>query len=311
MNKDEKQGLLSVVIPSYNEELNIVHTAQTVAAILDAQKIPFELIFVDDGSKDATYEKIKEAKTLEPRVRGVHFSRNFGKESCIFAGLDLAKGDCAVVMDCDLQHPPEVIPKMYALWQQGFEVIEGVKADRGKESLAHKLSAGLFYRIISKCSGIDMESSSDFKLIDRKVIDTLGELQERNTFFRALSFWVGFRATTIEFEVAEREFGTTKWSIRSLMKYAVNNVTSFSAAPLYLVMILGLIFIIGAVILGVQTVIRFALGYSVEGFTTVILLILITGGLIMLCLGIIGYYIAKIYDEIKARPRYIISEIIE
>lgn len=310
MSLPVEEKLLSVIIPSYNEELNIRNTASTVARILDGHQIAFEIIFVDDGSKDATYQKIKEAKEADGRVRGAKFSRNFGKESCIFAGLSLARGACAVVMDCDLQHPPEVIPKMYALWQEGYEVVEGVKADRGQESLAHKLSAGLFYRVISKCSGIDMESSSDFKLLDRKVVDTLVELKERNTFFRALSFWVGYRSATIEFEVAEREFGVTKWSVKSLARYAVNNVTSFSAAPLYFVMIVGVIFTLGSIILGLQTLIRFILGYAVEGFTTVILLILITGGLLMLSLGIIGYYIAKIYDEIKERPRYIISETI-
>lgn len=310
MNIPVEEGMLSVVIPSYNEELNIVNTAATVARILDENHIPFELIFVDDGSKDRTYEKIKEAKAADSRVRGAKFSRNFGKEACVFAGLSLVRGACAVVMDCDLQHPPEVIPQMYALWKEGYEVIEGVKASRGKESLAHKMSAGLFYRIISKCSGIDMESSSDFKLLDRKVVDTLSELKERNTFFRALSFWVGYRSTTIEFEVAEREFGETKWSIKSLAKYAVNNVTSFSAVPLYFVMVVGLIFTACAAVLGIQTLIRFIMGYAVEGFTTVILLLLVTGGLLMLSLGIIGYYIAKIYDEIKERPRYIISETI-
>lgn len=310
MNLPVEEGMLSVVIPSYNEELNILNTAATVAHILEKNQIPFEIIFVDDGSKDHTYERIKEAKAADYRVHGAKFSRNFGKESCIFAGLSLAKGACAVVMDCDLQHPPEVIPKMYALWQEGYEVIEGVKADRGKESLAHKMSAGLFYRVISRCSGIDMESSSDFKLLDRKVVDTLTELKERNTFFRALSFWVGYRSASIEFEVAEREFGVTKWSVKSLAKYAVNNVTSFSAAPLYLVMVVGVIFTVCAAILGIQTLIRFILGYAVEGFTTVILLLLVIGGLLMLSLGIIGYYVAKIYDEIKERPRYIISETI-
>ncbi|MFQ9509615.1 MAG: glycosyltransferase family 2 protein [Lachnospiraceae bacterium] len=222
-------SLLSVVIPSFNEELNILHTAETVARVLEDNHIDYEIIFVDDGSKDDTYNKIREAGAKTPKVRGAKFSRNFGKESCIFAGLSLATGDCCVVMDCDLQHPADVVPRMYKLWKEGYDVIEGVKKSRGKESIAHKMSAGLFYKLISRCSGIDMERSSDFKLLDRKVVDTLLTLQERNTFFRALSFWVGFRAITIEFEVAEREFGTTKWSIKSLAKYAINNVTSFSA----------------------------------------------------------------------------------
>lgn len=301
-------SLLSVVIPSFNEELNILHTAETVARVLEDNHIDYEIIFVDDGSKDDTYNKIREAGAKNPKVRGAKFSRNFGKESCIFAGLSLATGDCCVVMDCDLQHPADVVPRMYKLWKEGYDVIEGVKKSRGKESIAHKMSAGLFYKLISRCSGIDMERSSDFKLLDRKVVDTLLTLQERNTFFRALSFWVGFRAITIEFEVAEREFGTTKWSIKSLAKYAINNVTSFSALPLYLITGLGGIFILCSLVLGIQTLVMYLLGKAVAGFTTVILLLLIVGGTIMVSLGIIGYYIAKIYDEIKCRPRYIISD---
>lgn len=304
-------SILSVIIPSYNEELNIVHTSRVVSGILEHHQIAYEMIFVNDGSRDKTWSEIKKASRENPHVRGASFSRNFGKEACIFAGLSLAKGDCCVVMDCDLQHPPEVIPQMVKLWEQGYEVVEGVKKNRGEESLFHRLSAGLFYRIISKCSGIDMEASSDFKLLDRKVVDTLLELKERNTFFRALSFWVGYRSTVVEFEVAEREFGTSKWSLKSLIRYAVNNVTSFSAAPLYMIPVLGMIFLICSAVLMVQTLVRWGMGHAVEGFTTVIILLLIIGGVLMISLGVIGYYIAKIYDEIKERPRYIISEVIE
>lgn len=304
-------SILSVIIPSYNEELNIVHTSRVVSGILENHQIAYEMIFVNDGSRDKTWSEIKKVSRENPHVRGASFSRNFGKEACIFAGLSLAKGDCCVVMDCDLQHPPEVIPQMIKLWEQGYEVIEGVKKDRGEESLFHRLSAGLFYRIISKCSGIDMEASSDFKLLDRKVVNTLLELKERNTFFRALSFWVGYRSAVVEFEVAEREFGTSKWSLKSLIRYAVNNVTSFSAAPLYLIPGLGMIFLVCSAILMVQTLVRWGMGHAVEGFTTVIILLLIIGGVLMISLGVIGYYIAKIYDEIKERPRYIISEVTE
>ena len=299
--------MLSIIIPSYNEEMNICNTANVIDAVMKEHHIEYEAWFIDDGSNDQTYEKIVEAAGKNPHVHGAGFSRNFGKEACIFAGLGLAQGDCAVVMDCDLQHPPQVIAEMYRLWEQGFEVVEGVKASRGKESLVHRLMAGSFYRVISKVSGIDMERSSDFKLLDRKVIDTLLTLKERNTFFRALSFWVGFRSTTIEFEVAERAFGETKWSFSRLARYAVNNVSSFSAAPLYFSMIMGMLFTIGFVILGVQTLVRYCSGYAVEGFTTVILLLLIIGALLLLSIGIIGYYIARIYEEIKGRPRYIIS----
>ena len=215
--------------------------------------------------------------------------------------------NAVIVMDCDLQHPPEVIPQMWKLWLEGAEVVEGIKCSRGKESLAHKLSAGLFYKIMSKLIRMDMNASSDFKLLDRKVVDVLLTLPERNTFFRALSFWVGFRTQSVTYEVRERQFGESKWSFFSLMKYAVTNATSFSTLPLQLVTVMGVVSILFSVALFIQTVVKFLSGTAVEGFTTVILLILIIGGFLMLSLGIIGHYIDRIYEEVKGRPKYIIS----
>lgn len=304
-------ALLSIVLPSYNEEQNIANTAKVLAELLEKEQIDYELVFVSDGSKDATYEEILKAAESNPRVKGAKFSRNFGKEACIFAGLRLTTGDAVIVMDCDLQHPPQVIPQMWKLWQEGYEVVEGVKTSRGKESLAHKLSAGLFYKIMSKLIKMDMNASSDYKLLDRKVVDVLLELPERNTFFRALTFWAGFHTTTVEYEVQERIYGTSKWSVISLMKYAITNATSFSTLPLQLVTVMGVISILFSVVLAIQTTVRYFMGNSVEGFTTVILLILIIGGFIMLSLGIIGHYIARIYEEVKGRPKYIISDVTE
>lgn len=302
-------ALLSIILPSYNEEQNIANTASVLSALLEREQIDYELVFVSDGSADATYGEILKAAEKNPRIKGAEFSRNFGKEASIFAGLELARGDACIVMDCDLQHPPETIPQMWALWQQGYEVVEGIKTSRGKESLAHKLSAGLFYKVMSKLIKVDMNASSDFKLLDRKVVNVLLSLQERNTFFRALTFWAGFRTTTVEYEVQERQFGTSKWSVISLMKYAVTNATSFSTLPLQLVTVLGVTSILLSVVLAVQTLVKYLMGTAVEGFTTVILLILIIGGFIMLSLGIIGHYIARIYEEVKGRPKYIISKV--
>ncbi len=304
-------ALLSIVLPSYNEEQNIANTAKVLATLLEQEKIAYELVFVSDGSTDATYEEILKAAKENPRIKGAKFSRNFGKEACIFAGMRLTTGDAVIVMDCDLQHPPKVIPKMWKLWKEGYEVVEGVKSNRGKESLAHKMSAGLFYKIMSRLMKMDMNASSDYKLLDRKVVDVLLDLPEKNTFFRALTFWAGFHTTTVEYEVQERQFGTSKWSVLSLMKYAVSNATSFSTLPLQMVTIMGVIAILFSVILAVQTLVRYLMGNSVEGFTTVILLILIIGGFIMLSLGIIGHYIARIYEEVKGRPKYIISQVTE
>ncbi len=298
--------MLSVIIPAYNEKENIERTAKTVSKILEEEKISFELVFISDGSMDGTYEEICRLAALDGRVRGAEFSRNFGKEAAIFAGLELSAGDACIVMDCDLQHPPEVIPEMYRLWKEGFEVAEGIKKSRGKESVFHSMFAGMFYGIMSKMMKMDMRSSSDFKLLDIKVVRVLLSLGERNTFFRALSFWAGFRSTKVEYEVKERAFGSSKWSFRSLIKYAVSNVTSFSTVPLQMVTVMGIISILFSIVLAAQTLVKYVMGTAVEGFTTVILLILIIGGFIMISLGMIGHYLARIYEEVKRRPRYII-----
>ncbi len=302
-------SLLSIILPSYNEEQNIANTAKVLAELLEKEDIDYELIFVSDGSGDKTYAEILKAAEVNPKVKGAEFSRNFGKEASIFAGLQLACGDACIVMDCDLQHPPTAIPQMWSLWQQGYEVVEGIKSSRGKESLGYKMSAGIFYKIMSKLIKMDMNASSDFKLIDRKVVNVLLELKERNTFFRALTFWAGFNTTTVEYDVQERQFGESKWSLISLMKYAVTNATSFSTLPLQLVTVMGVISIGFSGVLAVHTLVKYLMGTAVEGFTTVILLVLIIGGFIMLSLGVIGHYLARIYEEVKGRPKYIISKV--
>lgn len=227
----------------------------------------------------------------------------------MFAGLERAKGDCVVVIDCDLQHPPEKIVEMYRLWEQGYEVVEGIKEDRGEETGFHRFAAKSFYGLISKATGMDMSSSSDFKLLDRKVVDTLNKMPERSVFFRALSFWVGFKKTEVTYCVQERTEGVSKWSTRSLVRYAITNITSFSSAPLQIVTVLGVIMLAVSVIMGVIALVQKICGVALGGFTTVILLLLFASSIIMISLGIIGYYIAKIYDEIKGRPRYIIADV--
>lgn len=299
--------MISIILPSYNEEENIARTTHVLSDLFEQKSLDYELIFVNDGSKDKTKSIIESCAAQNAHVRGINFSRNFGKEACIFAGLRHAKGDCCVVMDCDLQHPPETILEMYDRWQEGYEVVEGFKKSRGEESVMYKLSAGLFYKLMSHFIGIDMEASSDFKLLDRKVVDVLCALPEKSTFFRALSFWAGFKTTIVEYDVAPREFGTTKWSFFKLMRYAINNMTSFTAEPLQIVTVMGALLIICSFFLGAQTLIRWFMGNAVEGFTTVILLLLLIGGGIMISLGIIGFYISRIYDELKARPQYVIA----
>lgn len=301
--------MISVILPSYNEEKMISVAADTICGIMEGENIDCELLFVDDGSRDKTWAEICAAAEKHPQVVGLHFSRNFGKEAAMFAGLEKARGDCCVVIDCDLQHPPEKIVEMYRLWEQGYEVVEGIKEDRGEESGLHRFAANTFYRLISWATGMDMSDASDFKLLDRRVVDTLNSMPERNVFFRALSYWVGFKKTSVSYCVRERTAGESKWSTKSLIKYALTNISSFSSAPLHIVTVLGAVTLVCAVVFGVIALVQKFSGAALGGFTTVILLLLFIGSVIMISLGIIGYYIARIYDEIKGRPRYIISEI--
>ncbi len=303
-----RTGRLSVVLPAYNEEESVPLAADVIGDLLTQAGIDHELIFVNDGSRDHTWRAIQEAAARRPQVRGIRFSRNFGKEAAIFAGLAQAKGDCCVVLDCDLQHPPEKILEMYRLWQQGWQVVEGVKISRGKESPLHTLAAKTFYRFLSGATRIDMSHASDFKLLDRRAVDVLVAMREKNAFFRALSSWIGFDTAQVEFEVQPRAAGESKWSLRSLTRYAVTNLAAFSTAPLQIVTILGVLVFRCSLVLGCWSLWQKINGQALEGFTTVILLLLLIGSALMVCLGILGYYIAKIYEEIKDRPRYIVAD---
>ena len=303
-----RTGLLSVVLPAYNEEESVPLAAQVIGDLLTGAGIGHELIFVNDGSRDHTWRAIQEAAARRPQVRGIRFSRNFGKEAAIFAGLAQARGDCCVVLDCDLQHPPEKIIEMYRLWQQGWQIVEGVKVSRGKESALHTFAARTFYRFLSGATRIDMSRASDFKLLDRRAVDVLVAMREKNAFFRALSSWIGFDTAQVEFEVQPRAAGSSKWSIRSLTRYAVTNLAAFSTAPLQIVTILGVLVFLCSLVLGCWSLWQKINGQALEGFTTVILLLLLIGSALMVCLGILGYYIAKIYEEIKDRPRYIVAD---
>lgn len=301
--------MLSVILPAYNEEESVEIAVRTISDILNSALIPHEIVLVDDGSKDRTWEQIQSESHKNPQVIGIHFSRNFGKEAAMFAGLEKARGDCCVILDCDMQHPPEKIVEMYALWQQGYEVVEGVKEERGDESRLHGFAANTFYRIMSSATGLNMADASDFKLLDRKVVDTLNQMKERNVFFRALSYWVGFRKATVTYRVQERIAGESKWSTGTLVKYALTNITSFSAVPMQIVTILGVFMFLFSAVLGCISLYQKFTGQAVTGFTTVIIIQLLSASIIMLSLGIIGLYISKIYDECKGRPKYIISEI--
>lgn len=300
--------MLSVVIPAFNEQEMVPAAAGQIDGILSRAGIPHELIFIDDGSRDATWAEIRAESEHRDTVRGVHFSRNFRKEAAIFAGLQAGDGDCVAVIDCDLQHPPEKLVEMYRLWEQGVEVVEGVKTDRGEESLAHRVAAKTFYRLISEATHIDMTRASDFKLLDRKAVNVLLSMREKRAFFRALSSWIGFRTAEVPYEVRERAAGESKWSTWLLIKYALSNITAFTSLPLHLITGCGAASFLAALIVGIVSIVRLAMGRVVTGLTGAVILLLFLSGLIMVGLGIIGYYLGNIYMEIQDRPRFIVSE---
>lgn len=300
--------MLSVVIPAFNEQEMVPAAAGQIDGILSRAGIPHELIFIDDGSRDATWAEVRAESEHRDTVRGVHFSRNFRKEAAIFAGLQAADGDCVAVIDCDLQHPPEKLVEMYRLWEQGVEVVEGVKTDRGEESLAHRVAAKTFYRLISEATHIDMTRASDFKLLDRKAVNVLLSMREKRAFFRALSSWIGFRTAEVPYEVRERAAGESKWSTWLLIKYALSNITAFTSLPLHLITGCGAASFLAALIVGIVSIVRLAMGRVVTGLTGAVILLLFLSGLIMVGLGIIGYYLGNIYMEIQDRPRFIVSE---
>lgn len=300
--------LLSVIIPCYNEAVGIQVTIDTITKVLTEGGLRYELIFVSDGSRDETFSIIAAAARKDPRIKGVSFCRNFGKEAAMLAGLQYAQGDCAVVIDSDLQHPPECILEMYRLYQQGYDIVEGVKEERQKEGLLHRAFANVFYAIFDSALGMDVKNASDFKLISRRVIDVLRKMPERERFFRGLTFWTGFKMTSVTYTVQPRYAGVTKWSFTKLVKYAVQNIISFSTIPLHFITWIGVFMLVLGVFFAIRALRLYFTGLAAGGITTVVVLILISSGLILIALSIIGRYIASIYNEIKARPQYLVDQ---
>jgi glycosyltransferase involved in cell wall biosynthesis len=301
--------LISVVIPLYNEGSHLRELLSDLKTALQETGCRFEVILVDDGSPDDTWENIKEKAQAFPSLRAVRLSRNFGKELALCAGLERAHGDAVVVMDGDGQHPPSLLPVMVEEWRSsGADIVHAVKTKRGREPVAGKVGAFLFYLILNKLSGFDLKGASDFKLVNRKVTDTWLAMRERNVFFRGMTAWMGFSTVKVPFQVVARRGGRSGWSYLRRAKLALIGITTFSSFPLHLVTFAGVIFFIFAVGLGIQTLYLKLAGRALTGFATVILLELIIGSLLMISLGIIGEYLARIYEEVKGRPRYIVTE---
>ena len=302
---------VSLVIPVYNEEALIKKSIAIIDEQIKKVTNQYEIIIIDDGSSDNTWMELIELNQQIPNVACLKLSRNFGKEYALSAGIEQAKGKAVIIMDADLQHPPSLLSEMIKIWREdNVGIVECVKRDRGKESIRNKIGAKLFYSLLKTLTGYNLQGASDFKLLDKKVVQAWSQMPEKNLFFRGMTAWVGFKRVRLEFDVAERADGETKWSLVKLIKLSLNAIVSFTSLPLRIVSIIGILFFIAAIILGIQTLYHKLNGTAVTGFTTVILLQLIIGSVVMTSLGIIGEYISAIYNEVKGRPRYIIQEML-
>jgi len=308
----ERPPLISLVVPLYKEAANLRAFLSSVTSELDKTGCRFELIIVDDGSPDETWQILSDDARKIPTLHAFRLSRNFGKELALCAGLERARGDAVIVMDGDGQHPTALLPEMIRLWRTtGADIVEAVKTKRGPESFTGRTGALLFYVGLNKLAGVNLKGVSDFKLMNRRVVDAWQQMQERNVFFRGMTAWLGFTHVQIPFEVPQRASGATGWSFAKRMKLALTGISAFSSLPLQFVTIAGLLFFGFSVLFGIYTLVLQLAGRSVSGFATVILLLLIIGSLLMLSLGIIGEYLARIYEEVKGRPRYVVASSIE
>lgn len=304
-----KSPLISVVIPVFREAAQIPDLVASVRNHLNEAGARYELVLVDDGSPDDSWETVTAEAKRDANIRALRLSRNFGKESALCAGLEHARGDAVIVMDADGQHPPSLLPEMLSRWQStDADIVEAVKIRRGRESISSKLGALLFYELLNKLSGFHFKGASDFKLMNRKAVNAWLEMPERNVFFRGMTVWMGFKTVQVPFEVVPRSAGQSAWSALKRLKLALVGITAFSSFPLHFVTLAGGIFFLVSIVLGVQTLYLKLAGRAVSGFATVILLELIIGSLLMISLGIIGEYLARIYEEVKRRPRYVVTE---
>lgn len=305
---NDRSRLVSVVIPAHNEAAGIEHALNEIKHVLDGCEVRYELIIVDDGSRDRTFEKVRELEKEHKGLKGMQFSRNFGKEAALLAGIKAAKGDAVITMDADLQHPPALIPELLAKWNEGFKVVHGVKQSRFGDSLVARWRALVFNHLLYLLCGINLQHSSDFKLLDRIVVDVIAQLlPEKYRFYRGLADWVGFEQTSIPFSVQSRSVGKSKWSTIALIKLSTTAIISFTSMPLRIVSMLGLMTLLFGILVSAEALWSWFHGKAVSGYTTIIITLLILGSFIMISLGIVGEYIAKMYDEIKGRPSYLVT----
>ena len=308
--------LLSIVVPCYNEQEVLPLFYDKITEVMAGMKsehpeLDYEVVFINDGSKDKTLEGLRKYARMDERIRYISFSRNFGKEAGMFAGLEASKGDYIVVMDADLQHPPELLPEMYRYVSSGeYDCAATRRVDRDGESKVRSWFARKFYQIMNKISQTEIvDGAQDYRFMTRQMVDAILSMREYNRFSKGIFSWVGFRTKYIEIKNVERAAGTTAWSFWGLFKYSLEGIVAFSTAPLAIASLLGIISCVIAVIMAIVTVIqKLAFGNPTSGYPTIVCLILLFGGLQLFTTGILGQYLAKTYMECKNRPIYLVQE---
>jgi dolichol-phosphate mannosyltransferase len=302
--------VISVVAPAWNEGPTLSAFVAEVRAVLDRLGEPWEIVLVDDGSSDGSREILRTLHEADPRVKAVSFSRNFGHQVAITAGLDFARGDAVVVMDADLQDPPEVIPALVARWREGYQVVYAQRTQRKGETWFKLATAGLFYRLIRRIANVDIPvDTGDFRLLDRRAADALRGLREQHRYVRGLAAWIGFRTTGVPYERHARRAGETKYPLRKMVRFALDGITNFSYFPLQLATWAGF-FVAGLSLAGIvlAAALRLFGGHALTGQATTLVSVLFLGGIQLIFLGIIGEYLGRIYDEVKGRPLYVVDE---
>jgi dolichol-phosphate mannosyltransferase len=299
--------LVSVVIPAFNESENIVKICSELAEVFSKLNYSYEVILVADGCTDNTMETIETLISINNNIFFIEFSRNFGHQLALKAGLDYAKGNCVISMDCDLQHPPGLIPELLAKWEEGYEVVYTIRLEDKKLPLGKQLSSRLFYKTLNSLSNVELETgSADFRLLDSKVLSVIRNFHENEPFLRGLFKWIGFKQTSIVFKPNARHSGESKYSVQKMIKFALQGVTSFSVKPLYAAIYLGFTFSILSILYLPYVLHAFHTGKEVSGWASIIMTIVFFGGLQLTILGIIGIYIGKMFMQVKNRPNYII-----
>jgi glycosyltransferase involved in cell wall biosynthesis len=308
-----KQTLLSIVVPLYNERSVLPVLYERLSAVLGPLPVRHEIVLVDDGSRDGSDQWIAKLALEDRHVRAVQLSRNFGKEAALTAGIDHAKGDAVVVIDADLQDPPELIPEMLKAWENGADVVAMKRRSRAGETATKKLSAHMFYRLLNRISKVSIpEDTGDFRLMSRRAVDALGQLTERNRYMKGLFAWIGMPTTIIEYDRAPRAAGTSQWNYLSLLHLAFEGITSFSIAPLRIAMGLGMISALIGMLFGAWIVIKtLIVGEFVHGYPSLIAIMTFLGGVQLISIGLLGEYVGKTYFEAKQRPVYLVRDVIE